>query len=190
MMPNDSATQKLDATQKLFESALQYYVAGRYGFFAQLHPTVGNQLHHAIEFALKAALTHSGESTHGRHNIEMLWRRFKAAVKNPDLDKLDRAIADLHKFEGIRYPDSILKRGMSSTMGYKRGTSGQFVTPGRQPPRYECYLDEIDEVFGTIFLATNLNPDFFRAMLNKEAQAYLGRENAAPPFGRRRPRPH
>ena len=89
-----------DATQLLFENALQYYVAGRYGFFAQLHPTAAIQLHHAIEFALKGALSHLGESTDGRHNIETLWRRFKASVKNPDLDKFDRAIADLHKFEG------------------------------------------------------------------------------------------
>jgi HEPN domain-containing protein len=167
-----SAKQRRNATEKLFENALQYYVAGRYCFFAQLHPTVGNQFHHAIEFALKAALTHFGGSPERHHNIKMFWRRFKAAVKNPDLDKFNRTIAGLHKFERIRYPDSILERGMSSLIGFKR-EAYQVMMRGRQVPRYECYIDEIDEVFGTIFLATGLNPQFFTPRLNREAQVYL-----------------
>jgi HEPN domain-containing protein len=171
-----------DATQLLFENALQYYVAGRFGFFAQLHPTAAIQLHHAIEFVLKGALAHLGESTDGKHAIPTLWGRLKARVKNPDLDKFDRTIADLHKFHGLRYPDSILKRGMLSAFNFNRETGGRLVTP-LEVPEYELNLNEVDELFGAIFIATNLNPKFFTTRLNSEAKAYLTRENAAAPFG-------
>jgi len=176
-MPN------LNASQKLLENALQYYVAGRFSFFAQLHPTTGHQFHHAIEFALKGGLVHLDEHIGSHHNIELFWRRFTAALDNPDLDKLGHTIRELHRFESIRYPDRILAHGMTSLMGFKREAGMGIETVGKEPPQYDLYLEEIDQVFGAIFLATKLNPDFFTSMLSREAKTYLTRENAAVPFG-------
>jgi hypothetical protein len=40
----------------LLESALHYYIAGRFAFFAQLQPTGAILFHRAIEFLLKGGL--------------------------------------------------------------------------------------------------------------------------------------
>ena len=39
-----------------FDSAMQYYVAGRGAFFAKLTPVAANLLHHAVEMFLKGAI--------------------------------------------------------------------------------------------------------------------------------------
>ena len=49
-----------------FSLGLQYYVAARYSYFANLSPTVANQSHHAIEMFLKGFLYYklAGEEIH------------------------------------------------------------------------------------------------------------------------------
>ena len=46
-----------------------------------------------------------------RHNLRRLWREFKRVAPDPDMDDFDNLIAELHKSETIRYPDTVARRG-------------------------------------------------------------------------------
>ena len=120
-----------DMTDHIFISAgMHYYVAGRYAVFAGLNPTAANLLHHAVEMGLKGALAKKGISSKRLkklgHDLPKTWRKF-TAVYGIDGSSFDRVIAGLQKFEEIRYPDEILKKGLSSLIGrgnraYHQGT--------------------------------------------------------------------
>jgi hypothetical protein len=94
-------------------------------------------------------------------------------------------VSDLNKFETLRYPDmrgGILERGMTGLYGFRRG-EGEIRLSGSPPPSYELHLTEIDQLFGAIWLATNINPEFFTSKLSDDARTCLIRENKALPFG-------
>src|SRR5262245_53990136 len=93
--------------------AVQYFVAGRAAAIHQLLPVVGNLLHHAAEMALKAALASTLSLAQMKklgHHLPKIWAEFKTA--NPvDAPRFDSAVEELHRFEELRYPDSIVERG-------------------------------------------------------------------------------
>jgi hypothetical protein len=99
-----------------FELATQYYVAGRFGAFAQTMPVAANLLHHAIEMYLKGALashlTLPQLKTVG-HCLLRAWASFKTQFNDGALQAFDAFVAELDKFETIRYPDSIVTNGMA-----------------------------------------------------------------------------
>ena len=103
----------VDMTSHNFISAgMHYYVAGRYAVFAGFNPTAANLLHHAVEMALKGALAKKGMDLKAlkglSHDLPRIWREFTAQY-GIDGSTFDRVIAELQKFESIRYPDEIVK---------------------------------------------------------------------------------
>jgi hypothetical protein len=111
MCANAEADKTETIKGRLCDWATQYYVAGRMAARAGFLPVYGNLLHHAVEMYLKAALVGvvSLEKLKKKyiHNLEKLWRRFKAKEADAALDGFDATIHDLHKFEELRYPDEI-----------------------------------------------------------------------------------
>jgi hypothetical protein len=95
--------------------------AGRYAVFAGLNPTAANLLHHAIEMALKGALAKKGMDLKAlkrlNHNLSRIWQEFTAQY-GIDGSTFDGVIAELQKFETIRYPDEIVKQGLNSLIGW------------------------------------------------------------------------
>ena len=86
--------------------SMQYYVMGRAAALHHQMPILGNLLHHAVEFALKAALTYQVDidsmKTKLSHHLPKIWDKFLEL--NPHLDGTEHAgsIERLHGFEELR----------------------------------------------------------------------------------------
>jgi hypothetical protein len=102
--------------EEFFKSAMQYYVAGRFAAFAHFNPVTGNLLHHAIEMFLKGSLSKEltlDELEKLGHNLPRIWTQFKTQANDPSLDQFDENICKLHAYKELRYPDSMLTKGMA-----------------------------------------------------------------------------
>lgn len=164
-----------------FSTGSQYYIIGRYAAFAWLNPVVGNLLHHAVEFFLKGALSKNmslKELQQLRHHLKPLWEEFKTQFNDPALNQYDPVISSLHAFEEIRYPDSILAKGMQSTIDIvKSSLTGASGTPTNGVPHYKLCLQEIDKLVGAIFIAASRNPKAYFLGFNTHATTYLNKDN-------------
>lgn len=166
-----------------FSNATDYYIAGRFAAFAGLAPVVGNILHHAIEMYLKGGLSKTknlAELKNLSHNLPDVWSEFKAQLKGPSsIDQFDSVVSALHAFEELRYPDSVLKHGMSCTVSIKHSPSSAASSgAGASPPHYDLCLEDVDKLVATIFAVVRVNPPFFTGRLNKVARLWLEEENA------------
>ena len=185
-LPESIATDAVrQRTQMIFFStAMQYYVSGRYAVLAGLIPVAGNLLHHAIEMYLKGALCKTmtpGELKNLWHNLPKIWAAFKTQIEDSGLDSFDTLITSLDDFEELRYPDSVLEKGMAAMLGVYRGPPiTQVATAGEPVPTYELYLEEIDPLVDKIFHVASVNPAFFLARLNPKAREYLKEANVQP----------
>ena len=165
-----------------FSAATHYYVSGRYAVLAALIPVAGNLLHHAIEMYLKGALSKAltlDQLKSLSHNLPKLWAAFKADAGDPALNNFDPLMSSLNAFEELRYPDSILKKGMAIQMGVKRlpGAGSATAGPTGPEPAYELYLEDIDALVNKIFETVPVNPAFFLSGLNDRARHYLKEAN-------------
>jgi hypothetical protein len=165
-----------DQTDHLFISAgMHYYVAGRYAVFAGFNPTAANLLHHAVEMTLKGALAKKGMDLKAlerlKHDLPKIWQGFTAQY-GIDGSAFDSVIAELQKFETIRYPDKIVNEGLHSEIA--RGKP----SPPSGQARYTLWLAQIDELMDKIFTAGSINHKAFAAYVNMPmAKEYLIKEN-------------
>jgi hypothetical protein len=165
-----------------FSNALDYYICGRFAALAGLAPVVGNLHHHAVEMYLKGGLSKTktlAELKRLSHNLPGVWGEFKAQFKDPALNQFDGVVSALHAFEELRYPDSVLAKGMSCSICIKRPSSsvGAIATAGA-PPHYDLCLEDVDKLVATIFLVVSVNSKFFTGRLNQAAKRWLNEENA------------
>jgi hypothetical protein len=157
-------------------SAVDYYVAGRYAVFAGLDPTAGNLLHHAVEMFLKAGLAKKGKSLAElkrlNHRLPDIWNEFKTHFPGHSLNGFDSVISELHKFEEIRYPDSIVSKGM--LCGIDPGKKPQVAMPANAPtvPQHALYLGEIDELMIKLFSVASFSPPAFFGRLMPTAKSF------------------
>ncbi len=120
----------------LLRRSLEYYAAGRFCAMNQLHGVGPNLLHHAVEFALKAALAtrHSLKelgSQYG-HDLVKLWAAVITANPNLKTPQRHQTIVELHKFEALRYPDNPIVQGATVTIAFKTGENP--LITGSKPP--------------------------------------------------------
>ncbi len=170
-----------DSLQFFFSSATQYYVTGRYAVLAGQIPVAGNLLHHAIEMYLKGGLakTMTLQQLKGlSHKLPDLWCNFKAQFADSALGSFDTLVSSLHAFEDLRYPDSVLAKGMLVNMGIVRMSGTVPGAPARPEPVYELYLEEVDALVGKIFEVVPVNPAFFFGCLPPKARESLKERNA------------
>jgi hypothetical protein len=171
-----------DALDLFFSAATQYYVTGRFAILAQQIPVAGNLLHHAIEMYLKGGLaktTTLQDLKKLSHSLPRVWSAFKVRFPDPGLNTFDNLVSSLNDFEELRYPDSVLVRGMSVVTGVTR-TPLPPLPPGavvRLEPKYELYLDEVDSLVGKLFEVISVNPKFFLGGLHPTARQYLTESN-------------
>src|SRR5215510_11237099 len=134
--------------------AVQYFVAGRAAAIHQLIPVLGNLLHHAVEMALKAALSSRLSLVDLKklgHNLPRVWATYKTTV-SIDVSRFDLVVEDLHRFEELRYPDSVLEHGAPMEFALLREHMAKPEGPS-QTPRYTLVLEDIDEFMEFIFEA-------------------------------------
>jgi hypothetical protein len=171
-----SRGSSVNMTDHLFISAgMHYYVAGRYAVFAGLNPTAANLLHHAIEMALKGALAKKGMDLRAlkclSHDLPEIWRQFTAQY-GIDSSTFDGVIAELQKFETIRYPDEIVEQGLASVIS--RGKP----SPLSGHTTHALWLGEIDELMDKVFTVASISHKAFAScLLMPVAEAYLIEEN-------------
>ena len=166
---------------EFFRCGSQYYVSGRYAVHAALMPVGGNLHHHAIEMLLKGVLARSMTSQKLKdylgHRLRRAWKEFKKQANDPSLSKFDRVIRELDKFESIRYPDEVLKKGAVMAFDVtKVGTSQRNLSAGSLP-QYTLCLEEIDELVATIFRVGGRNPKAFLRFMKPEANQFLTQDN-------------
>jgi hypothetical protein len=144
----------MDAVDAFFKIGCQYYVAGRFAAFARFHPVVGNLFHHAIEMYLKGALSEKRSLNELRklsHNLPSIWKAFKIEANDSALDRFDATIAGLHDYEELRYPDSVIVRGMDTTINIIRSSlSTGAAKGGTSIPQYQVCVQDIDELVDVI----------------------------------------
>jgi hypothetical protein len=168
--------------EHFFSTACDYYIAGRFAAFAGLNPVVGNLLHHAIEMYLKGALAKTKslrELDKGfKHNLPKLWEAFKRQTNDAALKRFDSTISDLHQYEDIRYPDSILAKGMAATVEIVRSAiPNEYKGPA--VPEYRVCVQEIDELVEAVFSAASFNPQYFFSRGQPLVREFLIKDNRA-----------
>jgi hypothetical protein len=170
----------IDAHDLFFDFAFQYYVAGRTAFFLGLDTVTGNLLHHAIEMSLKGSLSKRGWDL-GRlkalgHRLPKMWETFKANSGDGIWSRYDSVVAALSDFEELRYPNSVLKRGMSVSIDLARPTSSLVGKPSasRPEPQYKLYVQDVDELFVSICRGGR---EFKLFTANEAARHYLKKDN-------------
>jgi len=170
-------------SEAFFSRATQYYVTGRFGVLAGQIPVAGNLLHHAIEMYLKGGLakTMTLKQLKGlSHNLANLWTTFKARFPSTSLASFDTVVSSLNTFEELRYPDSVLAKGMAVTFGTTRvAGTGSGIMP-KPVPEYALYLEEIDALVDELFQVASVNPLFFVRGLTTRAREYLRDGNVQP----------
>jgi hypothetical protein len=160
----------------------EYYVAGRFAVSGGLLPIAGNLFHHAVEMLLKGALCKhltKEEIWAFGHKLELLWSSFKKHMtSDQSLDSFDTVVAELDKFEDLRYPDKkLMSSGMALTFGFGKATPS--VSEGPQPsePQYQLFVGEIDALVKAILTTSGVNPKFYTMRYRDHGITYLKHEN-------------
>ena len=172
-----------------FLAASEYYVTGRFAFWTKLPSICGNLLHHAIELFLKGhlwlTLTPEDLKALG-HSLPRIWRRFKDATADSRLGAFDPTIENVHAFEALRYPESVIENGALFHFEVTRAdldrSRAADKVPGH-PPRYLLVLEEVDRLVFLLFDVCSRNPIvFLRGRLrNPDSLKYLTESNPAWP---------
>jgi hypothetical protein len=172
----------MDAIDAFFKTGSQYYIAGRFAAFASFHPVVGNLFHHAIEMYLKGALSKTKSLSDLRklsHDLPGIWAAFKVQAHDRALDRFDATIAGLDDYEELRYPHSVIAKGMESTINIIRSSLPTGAARGGTSiPRYEVCVQDIDELVDVIFTAASRNPKVY-LRFNDSAREFLTKDNTA-----------
>lgn len=164
---------------------MQYYVSGRYAVAAQLVPVAGNHFHHAIEMFLKGAMADVADETarkNWRHYLVRAWAAFTERYAPVDLTRFDAVVADLDRFEDIRYPEPIVKSGLSLTWHFGRKQPAPVIRgpASIKVPELQLAVGDIDDLVREIFITASISPKFFPR--NAEEEKYLMHQNAEVAF--------
>jgi hypothetical protein len=174
-----------------FFAASDYYVTGRFAYWEGAMSVCGNLLHHALELYLKGQLWLTVARAELKddlgHNLPKIWKRFKTTIGDGRLDAFDQTIRDVHGFEVLRYPETIVEKGMFFHFTMTRADLEQFRATDRSPsnvPRYELALEEVDQLVALLFEVCSLTPSvFLRGHLpSADRDRYLARGNRRSDF--------
>jgi hypothetical protein len=183
MKANSGVRKEESLKESYADYGTQYYVAGRLTAKSGLLPAYGNLFHHAVELYLKSALISTltlpeMKKQYG-HNLNKLWKRYKATVNDPALDRFDSTITALHEFESIRYPDEVVEKGMQCWVTW---TTAQVTTasgPAADVPKYQVIISDIDNLVLEVLNRIRMNPKFFASRIHgNDARAALAYQNA------------
>jgi hypothetical protein len=157
----------------------QYYAAARFAMHAQCMHVCGNLFHHAVEMILKGGLARKrnlSDLKDMRHNLRAIWRAYKADFPDPALERHDKTISGLDKFEAIRYPDA--KHAMAVAAEWS-GPAGKVEAYGgmRTPKQYTLIVSDIDDLIADAFKISSWNPGDFMGTHPAALEAITRRNN-------------
>jgi hypothetical protein len=93
------------------------------------------------------------------------------------LRRFDAAVSALNEYEELRYPNSVLNKGMLSGFELKRAQAVQVSGLVAAVPRHTLCLEDVDELMSLVFKNAGVNPTFFTGALKKQAKEFLSEEN-------------
>lgn len=169
--------------EEFFKAAGQYYVAGRYSAFAGFIPVTGNLFHHAIEMFLKGGLSKTGISLADlkklNHDLPDIWATFKHSFNDPNLNRFDPVITSLHRFEEIRYPDLVVRKGLTASIDILSQAKHSPAGVNQPDATYELCVQDMDELVGQVFTSASVNPRAFLSgrFQKREAKQFLVEQN-------------
>jgi hypothetical protein len=110
------------------------------------------------------------------HNLPTIWSAFKAATGVATLSQFDDVVANLQRWEAVRYPWFPAGAQQMRTFVHKADRSG---SSGSVPmDEYALCLEAMDELYAAAFLAAGLNPGALRGrLLHGPSGAAYDREN-------------
>ena len=141
-------------------------------------------MHHAVEMILKGILAQKlsrDELLKLGHNLIRLWGAAKAIDNYQELTQFDDAIAKLHRFERIRYPDKLITEGATMQTGLRKGDEIIVSQPKSNPnTSYEMALEDIDHLVKVLFKLLGHNPLFYLNSFKQSARSILAEQNIHP----------
>lgn len=163
---------------EFMKRGVEYYVAARYSAWSGLQ-VCGSLYHHALEMFLKAGLSRklslADLKNRFQHRLVDIWDEFKNDFPSSTLTEFDSTIADLAKFEDIRYPDKVLQLGMLLAIDFHAQV--QRETSSGPEPEYTLDFYEVDCLIDAIFDVADVNPAFYLSGLNPDVKEMLFRHN-------------
>ena len=158
------STTRIEDPYHFLDLAFGYYMTGRFAVINGLD-VAPNLMHHAVELLIKytllkdepvpqrsAATAQLGETY--RHRLNALWNQYKQHVAQTNLSRFDRVIADLARWEKVRYGGFPAGISVAKSMGLVRAP----VQTSRSKDIYVLGLDEVDDLITAIFVAGGINP--------------------------------
>ena len=142
-------------------------MTGRFAAINQLN-IAPNLTHRAVELLIKFALLkdvprsrRSAETLQlGQkygHRLNAQWHQYKQHVAPADLSRFDPVIADLHRWENVRY-GGFPNTGASVAKGV--GLVRAHARTSKTRDIYVFGLHEMDDLFSAMFAASSINPPF------------------------------
>ncbi len=174
-----SANNDLNA-DSFAKSGCEYYTAARFAMHAAQSYICGNLFHHAVEMLLKAGLAKNGtilsDLRDMGHSLKKLWRAYKDDHAEADLERHNKTINRLDKYEDIRYPNPDL--GSIGVSMEWSGEPGGVKTFGglRTPKQYPLVVSDIDDLVADVLKTSSWNPGVFMGM-NEAALEAVKRQN-------------
>ncbi|HEV3079047.1 MAG TPA: hypothetical protein VGY66_04685 [Gemmataceae bacterium] len=111
------------------------------------------------------------------HWLPKCWTAFKALFPSEDLTEFDPMVAELDKFEKIRYPDHLLAKGASIGFGFGRGRVIQNMKIARPVPEYQMGIGDVDAFFARAIRLCHMNPQPYFSFLTETGREMLLKYN-------------
>jgi hypothetical protein len=191
-LSKEQADESFRSKYRIFaiEYGMHYYIAGRFAAHARFSVVCASLLHHAVELLIKACLAETDTATQIReygyrhsysHSLDKLWAEFRRRNSTQDLQSYDKVIAELDKFEDIRYPDSLADFGAVMSVGLYE-VEQPLATLRSSPEPYVLMLPQIDRLMTLLFQRTGYSFEALQLHWSADlAMSYLKRENRTPP---------
>jgi hypothetical protein len=182
---------RVEDPHHFLDRAFEYYLSGRFAALNNLK-IAPNLFHYAIEMLAKFQLLRrvpddrlADEVTKlkrkpYRHNLNRLWSKFKASVDCPSLDRFDAVVAELNRWESLRYGG--LPVGISTTMVFMVRRGPHKTWSAEPQDEYIFVLEDMDELFTAMVAASGINPSFLgeRHRLKPALRELYAKDNVHP----------
>jgi hypothetical protein len=160
------STTRIEDPYHFLDLAFGYYMTGRFAVINHLY-VAPNLMHHAVELLIKFTLlkdvpeSQRSDATAdlGRrygHRLNALWNQYRQHVAPTNLSRFDRVVAELDRWEDVRYGGFPAGISVTKSMGLVRAPA----QPSQPTDAYVFGLDEVDELITTMFAASDINPPF------------------------------
>jgi hypothetical protein len=179
-----NASNSSETSSYFYNKGVHYYVAARFSVLSRLRTISGNLFHHALEMLLKGKLaeTYTLQQLKAKfnHRLVRIWEEFKLLFPKENLVAYDEMIANLGRFEDLRYPDVMIEKGGVVAIawgGSKLPASSKSKEGGGQYYRFS--MDEMDCLVAKIIDLCSNEPLSFMLLLHEDARRILQKHNKA-----------